>query len=195
MMSKKKFDILICGVGGQGILLASEILSDVALEAGYDVKKSEVHGMAQRGGSVESHIRIGEKVYSSIIKKGDADIVLSFEYIEGLRYVDYLKKDGSVISSSQKIIPMTVIFNDAKYPNNVEALLQERAREVLFLDVIQMAADLGNPKVINTILLGVLAKRMDIPKETWLKVIERRVKPKTIEVNKKAFEAGYSYSV
>lgn len=203
-MKKDKINVLICGVGGQGILLASEILSEVFIRAGYDVKKSEVHGMAQRGGSVESHVRAGKKVYSPLIKKGEADFILAFESMEGLRYLEYLAPEGKLIRNTQKIIPLTVTIGGAKYPEDPEEIAKENGIETVSINAIKIAKELGSDKVVNTILLGVLAQYLGdlsapwrIDREIWNKVIVdwmkvKRLPPKIMEINKKAFERGFS---
>ncbi len=197
---KNTTDILICGVGGQGILLASEILSDVFMEAGYDVKKSEVHGMAQRGGSVESHVRFGKKVYSPLIKKGEADFILSFEKMEAIRYLEYLAKKGCVIVNTQEIVPITVLTTGIKYPEKSLEFIKSQfigTDELVAVDGINLAKDLGSSKVVNVLLIGVLAKRLNIDKEIWERVIishfkEKNVPEKIIDINIKAFNKGYS---
>ena len=196
-MKKDKINVLICGVGGQGILLASEILSEVLIKAGYDVKKSEIHGMSQRGGSVESHVRAGKKVYSPLIKKGEADFILSFESIEGLRYLEYLSQKGKLIRNTQKIIPLTVTIGGAKYPENPEKIAKDNGIDTVSINAIKIAKDLGSNKVVNVLLLGVLAQYLGIDKNIWTKVIEdwmkvKKLPPKIMEINKKAFERGFT---
>jgi len=196
-MKKDKINVLICGVGGQGILLASEILSEVLIKAGYDVKKSEVHGMSQRGGSVESHVRAGKKVYSPLIKKREADFILSFESMEGLRHLEYLAPDGKLIRNTQKIIPLTVTIGNAKYPENPEELAEKNGIETISINAIKIANELGSDKVVNIILLGILAQYLGIDREIWNKVITdwmniKKLSPKIMEINKKAFERGFT---
>lgn len=186
----KIMNILIGGVGGQGILLASEILSDVALEAGLDVKKSEVHGMAQRGGSVVCNIRFGEKVYSPLIKKGEADVILSFEKLESLRWTEYASKDCSVYSNSQQIYPMSVTFGDNTYATDVEERVSGAVKEAIFFDALTEAINLGNARCVNVIMLGMLSTKLDFAPGDWDKVLEKRVKPKFLEMNRKAFARG-----
>jgi indolepyruvate ferredoxin oxidoreductase beta subunit len=185
------WNILICGVGGQGILLASDILAEVALEAGYDVKKSEVHGMAQRGGSVVSHVRFGEKVYSPLISVGDADAILSFEKLEALRAVHYLSSDGLVVLNNIEILPMPCASGLEEYPTEIVEKLKARAKTVELIDGVKLAKKAGSPRTVNVVLLGGLAKHLELPPEGWLKVIERRVPKKTVAVNRRAFELGY----
>lgn len=183
-------NIMIVGVGGQGTLLTSRILGGLALEAGFDVKLSEVHGMAQRGGSVVTYVRYGEQVAEPIVEEGCADVIISFERLEALRYVHYLKKGGVLIVNDQRIDPMPVVIGAAQYPENI---LEELSEEftVYSVDAMEEAKKLGNPKTFNIIVLGVAAQHMEFDKEQWMKVIERTVPPKTVELNKKAFEAGY----
>lgn len=184
-------NIMIVGVGGQGTLLTSRILGGMTRAAGYDVKISEVHGMAQRGGSVVTYVRYGEKVAEPIVEEGCADVLIAFEKLEALRYAHFLKKDGVLIVNDQRMDPMTVVVGLAEYPENIIETLKETHR-VVVVDAQKMALELGNSRVFNTIIIGVAAKRMDFAKEDWLKVIEETVPAKTVEINKKAFEAGYA---
>ncbi len=184
-------NIMIVGVGGQGTLLTSRILGGIMLRAGYDVKMSEVHGMAQRGGSVVTFVRYGEKVYEPIVEEGCADVLIAFEQLEAMRYAHYLKSDGVLILNDQKISPMPVVIGAATYPENVIETLKKDYK-VIAVDAMAEAVKLGNPKVFNVIVLGVAAKHMDFSKEDWFKVIEETVKPNFVEMNKKAFEAGYN---
>ncbi len=184
-------NVIICGVGGQGILLASELLSLVAVEAGFDVKKSEVHGMAQRGGSVVSHVRIAGKVHSPLVEEGTCDAILSFEKGEVLRYIHYLRPgQGICIVNDLEIIPLMVTAGLDTYPENVIERISEHARTVHLIDGIALAKEAGDPRTLNVAFLGVLSNYMDIPEATWKKVIERRVPPKTVEMNLRAFEMG-----
>lgn len=184
-------NIMIVGVGGQGTLLTSRILGNMTRQAGYDVKISEVHGMAQRGGSVVTFVRYGDQVAEPIVEEGQADILIAFERLEALRYAHFLKKDGVLIVNDQRINPMTVVTGMARYPEGIIEALQE-SHQVVVVDAMEKAKEIGNPKVFNTIIIGVAAKRMDFTREDWLKVIESTVPAKTIEINKKAFEAGYA---
>lgn len=183
-------NIMIVGVGGQGTLLTSRILGGITLEAGYDVKLSEVHGMAQRGGSVVTFVRYGEEVREPIVEEGQADVLIAFERLEAYRYAHFLKKDGVLIVNDQRIDPMPVVIGAAGYPENIIETL-EKTYKVLRIDAMSEAKKLGNAKAFNTIVLGVAAKHMDFSCEDWLKVIERTVPPKTVELNKKAFLTGY----
>jgi len=184
-------NIIISGVGGQGIITASEILSEVALFNGFDVKKSEVHGMSQRGGSVVSHVRFGEKVYSPLIEKGTCDVILAFEKAEALRWLHYLKpEEGIVIVNDLEIIPNIVSLGLDTYPENIEDTLKKVASKVFVMDGIGIAKEAGDPRTANTALLGALSNYLPFSEESWIEVIKRRVKPNTIEANLKAFRMG-----
>lgn len=187
---KKGYNVIVSGVGGQGIILASELLALAAMEAGYDVKKSEVHGMSQRGGDVVSHVRFSEKVYSPLIEQGTCDLILAFEKAEALRYLHYLKpNNGVVIMNDLEIIPLPVTAGQDTYPENIEETIRKYANLVV-INAIKKANELGNPRVANTIMLGVASKFFDIPVDVWIRVITNRVPKKTVEINKKAFELG-----
>lgn len=183
-------NIMIVGVGGQGALLASKTLGQVLLDAGYDVKVSEVHGMSQRGGSVVTYVRYGDKVYSPIIDKGEADFIVSFEQLEAARYTEYLKSDGQIVMNTQKIDPMPVITGATDYPDNLVKTMQEKGIKVDALDCLSLAEQAGTSKSVNIVLMGRLSKYMDFSKEAWLAAIEKLVKPQFLEINKKAFELG-----
>lgn len=183
--------IMIVGVGGQGTLLTSRILGGLAIEGGYDVKLSEVHGMAQRGGSVVTFVRYGENVAEPIVEEGQADVIIAFERLEALRYAHFLKEDGALIVNDWRIDPMPVVIGDAKYPEHILEDLAEECK-VYKVDATEEAKKLGNAKVFNMIVLGVAAQHMDFTKEEWYQVIEHTVPPKTIEINKKAFDTGYA---
>lgn len=191
----KNIDILIVGVGGQGTLLASNILGNMALETGKDVKLSEVHGMSQRGGSVVTHVRIADKVASPIIDEGGADVILAFEKLEAARWISYLKPDGILYSNTQEIMPLPVITGAAKYPEELQNTVAECVPNVVFADALSLAKEAGNIKTVNTVMIGLLAKSMDVPKEIWHGVIEKTVKPQFIDVNKKAFDLGLNYTI
>lgn len=188
-MGKKTTTVIVAGVGGQGILLASNLLSEAAMEAGYDVKKSEIHGMSQRGGDVISTVRFGEKVYSPIVGLGEADVILAFEKLEAMRNLPYLKKEGMVIVNDYRIDPLPVASGYMEYPEGIIEFLKERVKTIA-LDARDLAEKAGNIRTMNVVLLGVLSKNLDIPEEIWLQVIERRVPPKAIEANKVAFRLG-----
>ncbi len=184
-------NILIAGVGGQGTLLASRILGRVAQDGGYDVKVSEVHGMAQRGGSVVTYVKYGEQVYSPIIEEGEADIVLAFEELEAYRYLPYLKKGGKLLVNTQKTDPMPVITGKMEYPSDILGKISAMGVDVVAEDALSKAREAGSEKAVNVVLIGVLAAHTDIPKEAWLAAIERTVPPKFLDINQKAFALGY----
>ena len=183
-------NIMIVGVGGQGALLASKTLGQVLLDAGYDVKVSEVHGMSQRGGSVVTYVRYGEKVYSPIVDKGEADFIVSFELLEAARYTEWLKKDGRIVVNTQQIDPMPVITGAAKYPENLVEKMKKAGFQVDALDCLDLAEQAGTSKAVNIVLMGLLSKYMDFGEDKWLAAIEKLVKPQFLEVNKKAFALG-----
>lgn len=188
-MMKTK-NIMIVGVGGQGTLLTSRILGGITVDAGYDVKLSEVHGMAQRGGSVVTFVRYGESVAEPIVEEGQADVLIAFEKLEALRYAHFLKKDGVLIINDWRIDPITVVTGAAEYPDNViENLSKEHT--VYAVNAMDEALKLGNSRTFNVIVLGMAAKHMDFDRQSWLDVIARTVPPKTIEINQKAFLVGY----
>lgn len=185
-------NIMIVGVGGQGTLLASRILGNTVINEGYDVKVSEVHGMSQRGGSVVTYVKYGEKVYSPIVDKGEADIILAFEMLEAARALPFLKKDGIMIANTQQIDPMPVITGAAKYPENIDGKLKEKVN-LVSLDASKLALEAGNIKAVNVVLIGVMAKSTDIPYEKWVETIKTTVPEKFLKVNLEAFDAGYNY--
>ena len=184
-------NIMIVGVGGQGTLLTSRVLGGIITAAGYDVKLSEVHGMAQRGGSVVTFVRYGDKVYEPIVEEGKADVLIAFERLEALRYAHFLKKNGVLIVNDQRIDPMTVVTGACTYPENILEDLSKKYN-VIKVNAMDEAKKLGNTRVFNTIIVGVAAKHMDFKKEQWLEIIEKTVPQKTIEINKAAFEVGYN---
>ena len=184
-------NIMIVGVGGQGTLLTSRILGGLAIHAGYDVKLSEVHGMAQRGGSVVTFVRYGTRVHEPIVEEGQADVLIAFERLEALRYAHFLKKGGAIVVNDQRIDPMPVVIGGAKYPDNILEEL-EKTHRVYKVNAIEEAKKLGNNRVFNVIVLGIAAQHMDFKKEDWLAVIEKTVPAKTVELNLKAFETGYN---
>ena len=187
-------NVLMSGVGGQGVLVASDILVLVAMHAGLDAKKSEIHGMAQRGGSVVSQVRYGEKIYSPLIQMGTADIILAFERLEAIRYLDYLKQNGIIVINNQQITPLSVFFSNIPYPKNIEEICKKKTDRFIMIDGINIAEDLGNPRTINSVLLGALSNYLEFDEEHWMKAIAQRVPPKTIELNRKAFEFGQRVS-
>jgi indolepyruvate ferredoxin oxidoreductase beta subunit len=187
----KDMNIMVVGVGGQGTLLTSRIIGKTALEQGYDVKLSEVHGMAQRGGSVVTFVRFGKNVSEPVVEEGQADVLIAFERLEALRYAHFLKKDGVMIVNDCRIDPMTVVIGAKEYPKEIiEGLTKNHS--VYSIDGQGVALELGNSKVLNSVVLGFAASFIGFEKEAWLATVEATVPPKTIEINKKAFEAGYS---
>lgn len=181
--------ILLVGVGGQGTILASKLLTTGLMEAGYDVKMSEIHGMSQRGGSVSSQVRYGEKVESPVIELGGADILVSFEKMEALRYLNYLKPDGKVVVNDFEIGSMPILSGKAEYPENAVEILQSKAKTVV-IDAAGEAKKLGNPKVMNIILLGTIIKAMGLEEIDWKKIITENIKANLVEINLKALETG-----
>lgn len=182
--------MMIVGVGGQGTLLASKLLGRILLKKGFDVKVSEVHGMSQRGGSVVTYVRWGDKVYSPIADKGEADFIVSFELLEAARYTQYLKKDGILITNTQKINPMPVIAGAAAYPENIEEKLKALGINVVALDAMSLAVSAGSAKAVNLVLMGKLSGYFDFSEEDWLEAITQSVPEKFLEMNKKAFLLG-----
>ena len=189
-MNTNTKNIMIVGVGGQGSLLASKLLGHLLLQEGYDVKVSEVHGMSQRGGSVVTYVRFGEKVYSPIIDKGEADFIVSFEKLEAARYLEYLKKDGRIVVNTQEIDPMPVVTGAASYPENLIEKMETLGIAVDAMDCLTLAESAGSAKAVNIVLMGRLSKYFDIPLEKWQKAIEECVPPKFLELNQKAFLLG-----
>ena len=182
--------IMIVGVGGQGTLLASRILGDALISSGYDVKVSEVHGMSQRGGSVVTYVRFGDRVYSPIVDKGEADFIVSFELLEAARWTEYLKPDGKIITNTQQVNPMPVITGAAAYPEDLVGKLQALGIDVDAIDALALAEQAGSAKAVNLVLLGRLAKWYDFTQEEWMAAIEESVPPKFLEMNQKAFALG-----
>lgn len=190
-MSDQKHNILIVGVGGQGVLLASEIISEVAMNGGFDVKKSEVHGMSQRGGVVSSHVKIAKKVFSPTIEHGQADFLMSFEQAEGLRAADWLRKDGIAIVSRTTLIP-AIVSSSRKYtyPDDPIADLRRKVANVIAVEADRIAGELGNPRLVNTILLGVLSNHMPFAVDQWTTTMKSRIKAKFVDINLRAFDRG-----
>lgn len=182
--------IMIVGVGGQGTLLASRILGNTVINEGYDVKVSEVHGMSQRGGSVVTYVKYGEKVYSPIIDRGEADIILAFEMLEAYRALPYLSKSGTMIANTQEIDPMPVITGAAEYPAEIAEKISKKVKLVT-VDAVKLAEEAGNIKAVNVVLIGVMAQKSEIPYENWIKTIRQTVPEKFLDVNLKAFDLGY----
>lgn len=189
---KEEIRFLLTGVGGQGTLLASNVLAEVGMALGYDVKKAEVHGMSQRGGSVVSHVRWGEKVFSPIIPDGEGDILLAFEKLEAIRFVRGLKPGGLALINEYEIVPVTVSSGPGEYPPDEEiyAAFDALKATVKRIPAIAIAEELGSAKVANVVMLGALSRLMNHPSKTWMEVIERRVPAKFVDLNRKAFQAG-----
>ena len=190
-MSRETKNIMIVGVGGQGSLLASKILGFLLLNEGYDVKVSEVHGMSQRGGSVVTYVRYGDRVYSPIIDEGEADVIVSFELMEAARWMNCLKKGGQVVTNTQQIDPMPVVLGAEKYPENLVEKMRDKGAKVDALDCLKLAEEAGNIKAVNVVLLGRLSHYFDFPEEAWIKALEANVPAKLLDINKKAFDLGY----
>ena len=183
-------NVMIVGVGGQGSLLASKLLGHLLMEQGYDVKVSEVHGMSQRGGSVVTYVRYGDKVCSPVIDKGEADFIVSFEVLEAARWLSYLKLDGQIVTSTQQIDPMPVITGAAQYPEDLVNKMLAAGAKVDALDCLALAEQAGSAKAVNLVLMGRLSKYFDFSDEAWQKSIEACVPAKFLELNKKAFQLG-----
>jgi len=183
---------MIVGVGGQGTLLASRLLGSALLSRGYDVKVSEVHGMSQRGGAVVTYVKYGESVASPIIEQGEADIILAFELLEAARWFSFMKPEGKLIVNTQQIDPMPVVIGNAVYPEGVLENLRSAGADVTEIDALPLAEQAGSVKAVNVVLIGAMAARMDLPKEVWQAAIQETVPPKFLEMNLKAFDAGYS---
>ena len=182
--------IMIVGVGGQGSLLASKLLGRLLLTRGYDIKVSEVHGMSQRGGSVVTYVRYGDKVYSPVIDKGQADCIVSFELLEAARWTEYLKPGGKIIVNTQRINPMPVIIGAAEYPENLVEKMKAAGIDVDAFDALRLAEEAGSSKAVNIVLMGHLSRNFDFTEEEWLTALEQSVAPKFLEMNKKAFALG-----
>lgn len=189
-MAINNLDIMIVGVGGQGTLLTSRVLGTVALKIGYDVKVSEVHGMSQRGGSVVTYVKMGKKIYSPLIEKGEADVILAFEELEAYRWLEYLKNGGKMIVNTQKINPMPVIIGKAKYPENIIKKIEDKQINISSIDALKIAKDSGNIKAVNMVLAGLMAAGTDIDKDVWLDAMKEVIPAKLLDVNLRAFEAG-----
>lgn len=182
--------ILLVGVGGQGTILASKILTTGLMEAGYDVKMSEIHGMSQRGGSVSSQVRYGEKVYSPVIEGGTADIVVAFEKMEALRNLDYLKEGGTLVVNNEEIPSQSVVIGEEEYPGDVLEEIQKHVDNVKVVDASGLAREMGNEKVANIILLGTIIHAMGLEQIQWDEILANNIKPRFLELNKKALQAG-----
>lgn len=186
-------NIIIVGVGGQGSLLASKILGDLLLRQGYDVKVSEVHGMSQRGGSVITYVRFGDRVYSPVVDEGEADYIVSFEILETARWLSYLKPDGQIVTNTQQIDPMPVITGAATYPEDLVSKIKAAGVKIDAMDCLSLAREAGSPKAVNIVLLGRLSHYFSISEEAWQEALAANVPPKFLELNKKAFALGKNY--
>ena len=189
-LSNQQGSIMIVGVGGQGTLLASRLIGNILMENGYDVKVSEVHGMSQRGGSVVTYVRYGKKVYSPVINRGEADIILAFERLEAARWLSSLKKGGTLIVSDQRIDPMPVITGAAEYPEEILSSIREKGVDVISADAIKLATEAGSSKAANVVLIGMLSNLMPFSEEQWKSVIDKTVPKKFLDINEKAFALG-----
>ncbi len=183
--------VIIVGVGGQGTLLASRILGNAMMNEGYDVKVSEVHGMSQRGGSVVTYVRWGKEVASPVIETGEADVVLAFEQLEAARFLPYLKLGGTMVTNTQCISPMPVVTGAAQYPRELLTEMEKLGVNLFAVDALSLAEQAGSVKAVNVVLLGAMAKQMDVEKEIWLRAVENSVPERFLELNRKAFELGY----
>lgn len=189
-----KTDILIAGVGGQGTILTGRVIAALAINEGLDVKTAETHGMAQRGGSVITHARLGEKVYSPLIPQGDGDILLSFEKMEALRWLPFLNPSGTVIVNTQQLEPMPVLTGTMEYPTGIRKEIEGKAARLIEVDALSYEPVKQNPRMVNTFLLGILARIMPFEKEKWLSVMEQTIKAKLVDINKQSFEAGWEFA-
>jgi indolepyruvate ferredoxin oxidoreductase beta subunit len=189
-MEDKTMNVLVAGVGGQGVILASDIMSEVFMEVGYDVKKSEVHGMAMRGGIVTSHFRFGKKVYSPLIKEGDVDILFAFEQLEGLRWLNHLKPNGKIIMNDHKINPPSVNLGEMEYPKAIPEIVRSKFKNFYLVKGTEIALGLGDVRAANVVLLGGISKFFEVKEDIWLETILNYLPPKVHELNRKAFFAG-----
>jgi len=189
-MDQMTTNILVAGVGGQGVILASDIMCEVFMEAGYDVKKSEVHGMAMRGGIVTSHFRFGKKVYSPLIKEGEADILFAFEQLEGLRWVNHLRLNGKIVMNDHKINPPAVNLGEMEYPKAIPKMIQSKIKNFYLVKGTEIALQFGDVRAANVVLLGAISKFFELNEDLWLKTILNYLPAKVHELNKKAFYAG-----
>lgn len=183
-------NVMIVGVGGQGSLLASKLLGALLLEQGYDVKVSEVHGMSQRGGSVVTYVRFGDKVYSPVIDRGEADYLVSFEILETARWLPYLRSDGQIVTNTQTIDPMPVITGAAEYPEDLVNKIKDQGVKIDAMDCLELARQAGSEKAVNIVLLGRLSHYFDISEDAWMQALADNVPAKFLDVNKKAFALG-----
>lgn len=192
-MNEQITNVLLVGVGGQGILLASEILAEAAMLAGFDVKKSEIHGMSQRGGSVVSHVRYGKEVFSPIVPEGEGDILFGFELMETCRALPLLKSGGTVVANDLRISPPSVLMGQEAYPEGLAERAKAQFPDFLLLDGQKLADQAGNVRAANTVLLGAVSKKLEIAEQFWMQALEKMVPPKALEVNRKAFQLGREF--
>ena len=191
-MENSVTNILLVGVGGQGILLASEILAEAFMIAGFDVKKSEIHGMSQRGGSVVSHVRFGKQVFSPVVPEGEGDILFGFELLETRRYLNLLRKGAKIVANDLRIQPPAVLLGQQVYPENLQTEISDKFPDFMLVDGLKIASEIGNPRVANTVLLGAVAKHLQLQDQIWQQALQKMVPAKALDLNIKAFEAGRS---
>jgi indolepyruvate ferredoxin oxidoreductase beta subunit len=189
-MENSTTNILVAGVGGQGVILASDIMSEVFMEVGYDVKKSEVHGMAMRGGIVSSHFRYGKKVYSPLIKEGEVDILFAFEQLEGLRWINHLRPGGKIVMNDHRINPPAVNLGEMEYPKGIPEMIRTKFEGFYLVKGTEIAFQIGDARAANVVLLGAISKLFEVNEELWLKIILKYLPPKVHELNRRAFSAG-----
>jgi len=189
-MDHQTTNVLVAGVGGQGVILASDIMSEVFMEAGYDVKKSEIHGMAMRGGIVTSHFRFGKKVYSPLIKEGEVDILFAFEQLEGLRWINHLRPNGKILMNDNKVNPPVVNLGEMEYPKNIPEIIQSKFKNFYLIKGTEIALQAGDIRAANVVLLGAMSKLFTIQDSLWLDTLLGHLPPKVHDLNRKAFAAG-----
>jgi indolepyruvate ferredoxin oxidoreductase beta subunit len=189
-MENNTTNILVAGVGGQGVILASDVMSEVFMEAGYDVKKSEVHGMAMRGGIVTSHFRFGKKVYSPLIKEGEVDILFAFEQLEGLRWINHLKPYGKIVMNDHRVNPPAVNLGEMEYPKGIPEMIRSKFKGFYLVKGTEIAFQMGDARAANVVLLGAISKLFEVNEELWLNTILNYLPPKVHELNREAFFTG-----
>ena len=189
-MDNHTTNILVAGVGGQGVILASDIMCEVFMEAGFDVKKSEVHGMAMRGGIVTSHFRFGKKVYSPLIKQGEVDILFAFEQVEGLRWLNHLRSNGKVVMNDHKVNPPIVNLGEMEYPKGIPEIIKSKFKDFYLIRGTEIALQMGDARAANVVLLGAISKLFEVGEDLWLNTILKYLPAKVYELNRKAFSAG-----
>jgi indolepyruvate ferredoxin oxidoreductase beta subunit len=189
-MDHQTTNVLVAGVGGQGVILASDIMCEVFMEAGYDVKKSEIHGMAMRGGIVTSHFRFGKKVYSPLIKEGEVDILFAFEQLEGLRWINHVRLNGKILMNDNKVNPPAVNLGEMDYPKSIPEIIQSKFKDFYLVKGTEIALQAGDIRAANVVLLGAMSKLFTIQDSLWLDTILGHLPPKVHDLNRKAFAAG-----